>query len=223
MQMDLLSQIREGGILYILLLIAITMHEYGHALFADKLGDKLPRAEGRVTINPMAHIDTMGTVILPILTIALSMGSGFPMVFGWGKPVNVMLADPKTRARIDILSTMGGVSMNLVIALVSAILLAIFEILAMPDFSQIALTSIYLNCVLFVINMIPVPPLDGSVFLKYFSKISAETYYTIARWGIVILIALINIPFTSRIIMMLVKFLATIFLLIAGLIVEIIK
>ena len=223
MQMDLLSQIREGGILYILLLIAITMHEYGHALFADKLGDKLPRAEGRVTINPMAHIDTMGTVILPILTIALSMGSGFPMVFGWGKPVNVMLADPKTRAKIDILSTMGGVSMNLVIALVSAILLAIFEILAMPDFSQIALTSIYLNCVLFVINMIPVPPLDGSVFLKYFSKISAETYYTIARWGIVILIALINIPFTSRIIMMLVKFLATIFLLIAGLIVEIIK
>lgn len=221
--MDLLSQIREGGILYILLLIAITMHEYGHALFADKLGDKLPRAEGRVTINPMAHIDTMGTVILPILTIALSMGSGFPMVFGWGKPVNVMLADPKTRARVDILSTMGGVSMNLVIALVSAILLAIFEILAMPDFSQIALTSIYLNCVLFVINMIPVPPLDGSVFLKYFSKISAETYYTIARWGIVILIALINIPFTSRIIMMLVKFLATIFLLIAGLIVEIIK
>lgn len=221
--MDLLSQIREGGILYILLLIAITMHEYGHALFADKLGDKLPRAEGRVTINPMAHIDTMGTVILPILTIALSMGSGFPMVFGWGKPVNVMLADPKTRAKIDILSTMGGVSMNLVIALISAILLAIFEILAMPDFSQIALTSIYLNCVLFVINMIPVPPLDGSVFLKYFSKISAETYYTIARWGIVILIALINIPFTSRIIMMLVKFLATIFLLIAGLIVEIIK
>lgn len=221
--MDLLSQIREGGILYILLLIAITMHEYGHALFADKLGDPLPRAEGRVTINPMAHIDTMGTVILPILTIALSMGSGFPMVFGWGKPVNVMLADPKTRAKIDILSTMGGVSMNLVIALISAILLAIFEILAMPNFSQIALTSIYLNCVLFVINMIPVPPLDGSVFLKYFSKISAETYYTIARWGIVILIALINIPFTSRIIMMLVKFLATIFLLIAGLIIEIIK
>ena len=221
--MDLLSQIREGGILYILLLIAITMHEYGHALFADKLGDPLPRAEGRVTINPTAHIDTMGTVILPILTIAFSMGSGFPMVFGWGKPVNVMLADPQTRAKIDILSTMGGVSMNLVIALVSAILLAIFEVLAMPDFSQIALTSIFLNCVLFVINMIPVPPLDGSVFLKYCTKISAETYYTIARWGIVILIALINIPFTSRIIMMLVKFLATIFLLVANLIIGIFK
>lgn len=221
--MDLLSQIREGGILYILLLIAITMHEYGHALFADKLGDPLPRAEGRVTINPTAHIDTMGTVILPLLTIAFSMGSGFPMVFGWGKPVNVLLANPQTRAKVDIISTLGGVSMNLVIALISAILLAVFEILAMPDFSQIALTSIYLNCVLFVINMIPVPPLDGSVFLRYFTRISVETYFTIARWGIVILIALINIPFTSRIIMGLVQFLATIFIFIASFLIGFIK
>ena len=221
--MDLLSQIREGGILYILLLIAITMHEYGHALFADKLGDPLPRAEGRVTINPTAHIDTMGTVILPLLTIAFSMGSGFPMVFGWGKPVNVLLANPQTRAKVDIISTLGGVSMNLVIALISAILLAVFEILAMPDFSQIALTSIYLNCVLFVINMIPVPPLDGSVFLRYFTRISVETYFTLARWGIVILIALINIPFTSRIIMGLVQFLATIFIFIASFLIGLIK
>lgn len=221
--MDLLSQIREGGILYILLLIAITMHEYGHAFFADKLGDPLPRKEGRVTINPTAHIDTMGTVILPLLTIAFSMGSGFPMVFGWGKPVNVLLANPQTRAKVDIISTLGGVSMNLVIALISAILLAVFEILAMPDFSQIALTSIYLNCVLFVINMIPVPPLDGSVFLRYFTRISVETYFTIARWGIVILIALINIPFTSRIIMGLVQFLATIFIFIASFLIGLIK
>lgn len=221
--MDLLSQIREGGILYILLLIAITMHEYGHALFADKLGDPLPRAEGRVTINPTAHMDTMGTVILPLLTIAFSMGSGFPMVFGWGKPVNVLLENPQTCKKIDIISTLGGVSMNLVIALISAILLAVFEILAMPDFSQIALTSIYLNCVLFVINMIPVPPLDGSVFLRYFTRISVETYFTIARWGIVILIALINIPFTSRIIMGLVQFLATIFIFIASFLIGLIK
>ena len=221
--MDLLSQIREGGILYILLLIAITMHEYGHAFFADKLGDPLPRKEGRVTINPTAHIDTMGTVILPLLTIAFSMGSGFPMVFGWGKPVNVLLANPQTRAKVDIISTLGGVSMNLVIALISAILLAVFEIFAMPDFSQIALTSIYLNCVLFVINMIPVPPLDGSVFLRYFTRISVETYFTIARWGIVILIALINIPFTSRIIMGLVQFLATIFIFIASFLIGLIK
>ncbi len=219
--MDLLSQIREGGILYILLLIAITMHEFGHAFFADKLGDPLPRSDGRVTINPAAHIDTMGTVILPLLTIALSMGTGFPMVFGWGKPVQVQLANPKTRAKVDILSTMGGVSMNLVVALISAILLAVFAGLGFKELASVAATSIYLNCVLFVINMIPVPPLDGSVFLKYFTKISPETYYTIARWGIVILIALINIPLTSRIIMMCVQLLATIFFAVSELVIRI--
>ncbi len=218
--MDLLSQIREGGILYILLLIAITMHEFGHAFVADKLGDPLPRADGRVTINPTAHIDTMGTVILPILTIALSMGSGFPMVFGWGKPVQVQLGNPNTRAKVDILSTMGGVSMNLVIALISAVFLAVFAGLGFEELASVAATSIYLNCVLFVINMIPVPPLDGSVFLKYFTKISPETYYTIARWGIVILIALINIPMTSRIIMMGVKFLAAIFFMVSEIIIR---
>ncbi len=219
--MDLLSQIREGGILYILLLIAITMHEFGHAFIADKLGDPMPRADGRVTINPVAHIDTMGTVILPLLTIALSMGTGFPMVFGWGKPVQVQLANPKTRAKVDILSTMGGVSMNLVVALISAILLAVFAALDFKDLASVAVTSIYLNCVLFVINMIPVPPLDGSVFLKYFTKISPETYYTIARWGIVILIALINIPLTSRAIMMCVQLLATIFFAVSELVIRI--
>ena len=108
MELDLLAQIKYGGILYVLLVIAITMHEFGHAFVADKLGDRLPRLEGRVTINPVAHMDMMGTVILPILTIALSMGSGFPMVFGWGKPVRIMLDNPKTRKKVDIRSGAGG-------------------------------------------------------------------------------------------------------------------
>lgn len=82
MNPDLLTQIREGGILYVLLLIAVTMHEFGHAFFADKLGDPLPRLQDRVTVNPLAHMDAMGTVVLPIITIALSIGTGFPMVFG---------------------------------------------------------------------------------------------------------------------------------------------
>ena len=72
METDLLSQIRYGGIMYILLVIAITMHEYGHALAADKLGDPLPRLHGRVSINPLVHMDMLGTVILPLITIAMS-------------------------------------------------------------------------------------------------------------------------------------------------------
>lgn len=95
MNPDLLTQIREGGILYVLLLIAVTMHEFGHALFADKLGDPLPRLQDRVTVNPLAHIDAMGTVVLPIITIALSIGTGFPMVFGWASPLKSRSQTPR--------------------------------------------------------------------------------------------------------------------------------
>ena len=221
--MDLLSEIREGGILYILLVIAITMHEFGHAYVADKLGDRLPRAEGRVTLNPLAHMDMMGTVILPILTIGLSLKTSFPMVFGWGKPVRVLLDNPKTRRKVDILSTLGGVSMNLAVALVSVLLFVGFERLGWRDFSEVAATSICINCVLFVINMIPIPPLDGSVFLRYFTKMSQATYELISRWGIVILLVLINIPFTSGIITLFIKLLASIFFALANIIFAVIK
>ena len=221
--MDLLSEIRTGGILYIILLVAITMHEFGHAFFADKLGDRLPRAEGRVTINPAAHIDMLGTVILPILTIAISMKGGFPMVFGWGKPVRVLLDNPKTRRRVDVLSTLGGVSMNLVVAFVSMLFLVVFEYFGLREFSEVALYSVYINCVLFVINMIPVPPLDGSVFLRYYAGMSEQMYFSLARWGILILLVLINVPFTSRIIMGLVRLLSAGYLFCANLILSMVS
>lgn len=218
---DLLGQIREGGILYVLLLIAITMHEYGHAFFADKLGDPLPRLQGRVSINPAAHMDALGTVVLPIITIALSIGSGFPLVFGWGKPVQVALDNPKTRKKIDILSTAGGVSANLFVALVSAVLVAAFFIAGLKNFQEVAVQSVYINCVLFVINMLPIPPLDGSRFLKYAVNMSESTYYTLSRYGILILLLVVNIPITASIFRAVVVFLATVFLYAASLLVSI--
>ena len=221
MELDLLAQIKYGGILYVLLVIAITMHEFGHAFVADKLGDRLPRLEGRVTINPVAHMDMMGTVILPILTIALSMGSDFPMVFGWGKPVRIMLDNPKTRKKVDILSTAGGLAMNLVVALISAILYAVFAILDWQELAYVALFSVSINCVLFIINLIPVPPLDGAHFLKYAINMSEETYYSVSRYGIAILLAIIWIPFTNRILMTIIGALISVFETVSLLIINI--
>ena len=203
MNPDILSQIREGGILYILLLIAVTMHEFGHAFFADKLGDPLPRLKDRVTINPLAHMDTIGTVVLPIITIALSMGTGFPMVFGWGKPVEISLSNPKTRKRIDIIATAGGVAMNLVVAFVSAMLLAAFLLLGWENMQEVAL-----------------PPLDGSRFLKYAVDMSEHTYYAISRYGILILLLLVNIPFTASIFMFITRAIASVFIYAALLVVK---
>lgn len=222
MNPDLLTQIREGGILYVLLLIAVTMHEFGHALFADKLGDPLPRLQDRVTVNPLAHIDAMGTVVLPIITIALSIGTGFPMVFGWGKPVEISLSNPKTRKRVDIISTAGGVSMNLAVAIASAVALAVFFALGWDDLREVALQSIYINCVLFVINMIPIPPLDGSRFLKYAVDMSEQTYAAISRYGILILLLIVNIPFTASIFMFITRAIAAVFIYIAAAIAKII-
>ncbi len=218
METDLLSQIRYGGIMYILLVIAITMHEYGHALAADKLGDPLPRLHGRVSINPLVHMDMLGTVILPLITIAMSVGMSFPMVFGWGKPVITQAPSGKNAMKVDLLSTAGGVAMNLVVAFISAVLLGILAIFGLKDFVEIAMYSIMINCVLFVINMIPVPPLDGSRFLKYAVNMSDELYMRISQWGIVILIVLINIPLAMNIIHAIVSALTGGFLIVSNII-----
>ncbi len=217
---ELLSQIREGGILYVILLVAVCMHEFGHAYAADKLGDKLPRLDGRVTLNPAAHMDMLGTVILPLVTIFLSMGTGFPLVFGWGKPVRVFLDNPKTRVKVDIISTAGGLAMNLVVAAASAlaagVLFALSALLSsgggmLSEFADVAVLSMQINCMLFIINMIPVPPLDGSRFLKYALGMSEATYESLARYGIIIFLVLINIPAFSQILRFLVGWLAFMF------------
>ena len=124
---------------------------------------------------------------------------------------------------VDVLSTLGGVSMNLVVAFVSMLFLVVFEYFGLRDFSEVALYSVYINCVLFVINMIPVPPLDGSVFLRYYAGMSEQMYFSLARWGILILLVLINVPFTSRIIMGLVRLLSAGYLFCANLILSMVS
>jgi len=223
MNNDFLYIVREGGLLYIILLIAITMHEFGHAWLADKLGDPLPRLDGRVTINPLAHIDPMGTVILPLITIAVSMGANFPLVFGWGKPVQVALNNPKTRDKVDVLSTLGGVGMNLLVAAVSAVLLAVLMRFKLEDFARVAMLSICVNCALFVINMIPVPPLDGGRVLKYFTKMSDAAFANFSRYGLMVLLVIIMVPATAEILDKAIRLLAYAFMLLADLIYNIVK
>ena len=125
--------------------------------------------------------------------------------------VRIMLDNPKTRKKVDILSTAGGLAMNLVVALISAILYAVFAILDWQELAYVALFSVSINCVLFIINLIPVPPLDGAHFLKYAINMSEETYYSISRYGIAILLAIIWIPFTNRILMTIIGALISVF------------
>ena len=182
-------------ILFLVLLASISIHEWAHAFVADKLGDPLPRLQGRVTLDPRAHIDPLGTVLIPLVMIFLSPGFA---ILGWGKPVMISLPNPKTRTRDDLLITMAGPLSNLLIALVATALFAVWASFApvSQNIANLYTLVVYLNCILFVFNLIPIPPLDGSHFLKHAIRMKDETYRNLARYGFLILIVLINLgPF----------------------------
>lgn len=150
------------------LIFAITVHEAAHAWIASKLGDQTASIMGRVTLNPAKHIDPIGTIILPLLM--LSFG-GF--IFGWAKPVPIVWKNLRHPRRDKALVAIAGPAANLLMAFFWAAIAKLSHMAflspSLQSFQHVALffrlTSgfgIMINCVLLVINLIPIPPLDGS-------------------------------------------------------------
>ena len=189
-----LEHFRWGALQLILLIISIGLHEFGHAWVADLRGDPLPRLQGRVTLNPFAHTDLIGTIILPAVMIFLSPGFG---LIGWGKPVQISLPNPKTRRMDDICITLAGPGMNLVLCLVLALIGALGSFDPVQDklVLRFLVSGIFLNAGLVVFNLIPIPPLDGSRIAVRLGLYSEETFLSLARWGFVILLVAVNLPF----------------------------
>ena len=187
------GQLRDGLLLLILLIISIGLHEFGHAWMADMRGDPLPRLQGRVTLNPFAHTDLIGTIILPAVMIFL--GPGFSLI-GWGKPVQVSLPNPKTRRTDDIYITLAGPGMNLVLCFVFAVIggLGDFDPRSQAVILKFLENGIILNAGLVVFNLIPIPPLDGSRVALRLGLYSEEMFLTLSRWGFIILLVLVNLP-----------------------------
>jgi Zn-dependent protease len=185
--------LRDGLLQLILLIISIGLHEFGHAWMADMRGDPLPRMQGRVTLNPFAHADPIGTIALPAVMIFLSPGFG---LIGWGKPVQISLPNPKTRRMDDIYITLAGPAMNVVLCLVFALIggLGNFDPKTQEVIIRFLVGGIYLNAGLVVFNLIPIPPLDGSRLALRLGLYSEEFFLSLARWGFIILIVLVNLP-----------------------------
>lgn len=196
---EFIENMRWAALLFISLVISISLHEFGHAWAADKCGDPLPRRMGRVTLNPLAHADRTGTLIIPALMIFLpALMGGLPQfIFGWGKPVMVSLPNRQTRMKDDILTTLAGPAMNLILAIIGAVLLGVSAGLFGAENSApvtFSILFIQLNLALMIFNLMPIPPLDGSRLLFYAVKMKEETYYKLAGNAWWILLALILLP-----------------------------
>jgi Zn-dependent protease len=175
----------------VLLWILTTPHEFAHAWVANRLGDDTPRLQGRLTLNPLAHVDWMGTTILPFLS-SLFFG-GF---LGWGKPVYTQINKLKGGLNGLLLVALAGPFSNVIMAVILGGIAA-FTLTAYPTFASYAYRGAELSLYLGLFNLLPVPPLDGSKILLAL-RIPAVIYQEIARAGFLLLIVLITATSLGR-------------------------
>src|SRR5438045_711808 len=153
----------DGLIQYLGLLVLLTFHEFGHAWMAWKCGDDTARLQGRVSLNPIFHIDPIGTVVMPLLIIFLSMsgGSGFSrFLIGWAKPVPVNPSNLRNPRVDDILVTLAGPWMNLLLAIVLMGLARLGAIAHASSMTTVCIDMAQLSLLLCFFNLLPNPPLD---------------------------------------------------------------
>jgi Zn-dependent protease len=184
----------DGLIFYLILLILLTFHEFGHAWMAWKCGDDTAKLQGRVSLNPLVHMDLIGTVILPLIMIFTSPAIGRFLV-GWAKPVPVNPSNLRNRKVDDILVTLAGPWMNLILAVLLLGLARIGDVAGLQGVEDTCKAAARLSLLLCFFNLIPIPPLDGSQVARVLIGMSYETYHNIARYGFLILIVVIQIPF----------------------------
>jgi Zn-dependent protease len=193
------------------LLFAMVLHEYAHGWVANRCGDPTAKLQGRLTMNPLAHIDPFGTVILPLLCLIIPGG----FFLGWAKPVPVDPRCMREPRRDMALVAAAGPAMNLALAIASALLFALLlsidptigsnssksEDTLSPDtwhtmfllpIAMMAYYSIFINVLLMLFNLLPIPPLDGGrILTSLLPRTAAMALMRVERYGMFILVALI--------------------------------
>jgi len=175
----------------IILFFSIVLHEVAHGLMAERHGDPTARMMGRITLNPLVHIDPVGTILLPLIMIVF----GSPFIFGWAKPVPINPRNLNNPKRDMMWIALAGPATNFVLSLFLAL---IFRVLVRPGTiaETILFYGVTINLVLAFINLIPIPPLDGSRIL---SGLLPDRYNfrlaQLERYGFIILIPILFIIF----------------------------
>jgi Zn-dependent protease len=206
---------------FVLLVFSLSVHECAHAWMASRLGDQTARLQGRVTLNPMYHVDPIGTLLYPALTLFIFRGG---VLFGWAKPTPVITRNFKKIVRDDNLTTLAGPASNLLLTLIAFLVLAGIEI-GMPGGREfvigtfvgmqtaalstslgpiviLAILAIELNLTLFFFNLFPVPPLDGSRIVRNMLPYNAMRAYDnisgMASWFVMIAMGWFLLPLLMR-------------------------
>lgn len=187
------------------IVVGIAFHEYAHAAVANRMGDPTPKLQGRLTVNPLVHFDWWGILCL------IFVG------FGWGRPVMIDSRNFKNRRRGELLVSLAGVTMNLIIAVVFAVIARILLMTLGMGFLSGAAGStlwmmidhiIFINLILMVFNLIPCPPLDGfNVVAELFQLKNTDFYWTLRRFDWWILLALMFLGVVNKILFPSVNFL----------------
>ena len=182
----------ERALLDVLLLWILTApHEFAHAWVATRLGDDTPRREGRVTLYPLAHVDWLGTAILPFVTSLLSGG-----FLGWGKPVRTEVAKLKGGLNGLALVAIAGPFSNVIMAVILGAA-AVASAHASPALAGFAAEGVRLSLYLAIFNLLPVPPLDGSKLLLA-ARVPMVVYMELARFGFMLLIVAVSFSNLGR-------------------------
>jgi Zn-dependent protease len=187
----------EVFISFIVLVFSLTVHEFAHAITASRLGDQTAEREGRVTLNPLAHIDLIGTVIFPLLALIFRL----PLI-GWAKPVPVSVRGLAHPRRDLIVIALAGPASNVVLALLAAVVLRLLPTVATLNpggelnvgqpLMFLTQTALLLNLLLALFNLVPIPPLDGgNVLSNLLPPAAAYRFDTTMRpYGFLVLYAL---------------------------------
>lgn len=192
------------------LVIALVIHEYAHAKAADVMGDFTPRMTGRLTLNPMAHIDPIGLIMLLVVR------------FGWAKPVMINARNFRNWRQGELLVALAGPMANLLVAFISLLAMAVlFKLGMFSEGVRLVLSMMVLFNINFAIfNMLPLPPLDGSkVLMVLLPGRLAYKLMSLERYSFIILIFLMMTPFLTMILIPLQRLVLSIFNLIIGVII----
>lgn len=192
------------------LVIALVIHEYAHAKAADVMGDFTPRMTGRLTLNPMAHIDPIGLIMLLVVR------------FGWAKPVMINARNFRNWRQGELLVAVAGPVANLIVAFISLLAMAVlFKLGVFSEGVRLVLSMMVLFNINFAIfNMLPLPPLDGSkVLMVLLPGRLAYKLMSLERYSFIILIFLMMTPFLTMILIPLQRLVLSIFNLIIGVII----